>query len=1106
MTKTTMIKRFVSLLVAYVMLISVMPSALANHAQQFSDFPTGWSKPAMEAAVDNGLLVGIGGGKIGPQKNLTRAEMAAVMVRAFGATTYADVSMYSDLEQGAWYYNDVAKAVRMGALAGVGATEMAPEDYITREQVFSILSRILALSSNNAAALSKFKDAGSVSPWALNTVIPLVERGYVNGDNNGRLNPQAYITREEFAQLMYTTIKVYITEQGIYGEDLSGMVVLRTGNVTLKDMYIEGDLVVGDGAAKNLVNLENVTINGRLLTRGGTNTLKSTVVKYGVVVLNPNGTTVFRNYRTEDPFKGIIEYTVAAFLTNSGSTTGGTSSGGREKYDVVFKIFEDDTEAYHSVKITDGNKIGSRRMPADPVVSGYTFNGWVDEDGNPVTEDTIVTGDMTVVADLTPIVTPPPTPVTYTVTFKLFESDTEAYAEIEVEEGQEIGGQMPADPTVDGYKFNGWVDEDGNPVDENTEVTGPMTIIADLTQTITVKFWEGLSGRFATQIGEVVLELVNGEASVDASDIPDDVYYFDVVYKNDYMDLDYEDYDGSIRVIPSFYYYDGEGWKLFDENVVLTEDTDVSLFYKFIGVSGFETSVSAYYSDETRLVDSIITFSDDLAEQIFFADQNGLDIYEKINALVYGTLEDKDLINEDKFIKKINIPLPLSTALKERRIKNVIEDRIELLIGNPEELLKWPGVTESIANSTSVRTISNAIYATDIYKDVVDAIMDSKDFYVTEENIEIVKAINDELEKITFETVMQENTNEAAKKIVDLLGDFAGDIFDEGRERYCAELDKIIEDIENGRKTRVKTSSAFDLIFDAVGILENLYDKAQDKIENKLGEMGIYYNENPYLQYLVEHDIIDRLFEKDEDNAPEGYSAYKLREILDYAEYMVELEIAVNDALLWYGEELTEDEFNAIYDAVFGKIYAVSDKLDGILEDYYYNDELPEKVEKAITSVKKINDIFLKFEPKLKKLIGKYLNSGIHNDIANGTIDDNEKLQTAIDILIGTDDPVFTIDCVFDIFYRYDDKMQEKLQALLDTGKLNAAIDKFKNSSYGDKISHQAIDDIVEIIETVAEEGVEAYLVDTSSDITVIEKYKIEIDGNEFTLSRELVF
>ena len=87
----TKIKRFVSLLVAYVMIISMLPVVFASPAENFSDFPTGWSKPAMEAAVNNGLLVGIGGGEIGPQKNLTRAEMASVMVRAFGAETYADI-------------------------------------------------------------------------------------------------------------------------------------------------------------------------------------------------------------------------------------------------------------------------------------------------------------------------------------------------------------------------------------------------------------------------------------------------------------------------------------------------------------------------------------------------------------------------------------------------------------------------------------------------------------------------------------------------------------------------------------------------------------------------------------------------------------------------------------------------------------------------------------------------------------------------------------------------------------------------------------------------------------------------------------------------------
>ncbi len=1022
------IKRFVSLLVACVMLISVVPSVFANPAEQFSDFPTGWSRAAMEAAVDNGLLVGIGGGKIGPQQNLTRAEMAAVMVRAFGATTYADVSMYADLAQGTWYYNDVAKAVRMGALAGTSATEMSPEDYITREQVFSILSRILALSSNNTAALSKFKDAGSVSPWALNTVIPLVERGYVNGDNNGRLNPQSYITREEFAQLMYMTIRRYITQPGTYTEDMDGIVVLRCGNVTLKDMYIEGDLVVGDGAAKNLVTLENVTVNGRLLTRGGNNYLKGTEVKYGVVVLNPNGITPFRNYRTEAPFKGIIEYTIASFLTNGGPSSGGISGGESRKYDVVFKLFEDDDEAYKTIKVTHGSKISE--MPDDPDVDDdirledYTFNGWVDEDGEEVTANTRVYGDMVVIADLTPI-----------------------------------------EPTI------------------------------------TVTFFKGY-GDYAEEIDEVELTLNDdGEASVEADDIPDiSIYSWLAFTKSDYVEYDCE--NDEVRVVPTFWYYKGGEWLPFDETVVLTSDTTVHLLYKQVGLSvGLPNEIFARYSSETRIVDSFISLSNSTVEQLEAARDTGNTFYEKINDTIFGLLEDKDLIDADKRIKMLHIPLPLSTALTERRIKNVVEDRIEVLIGNPDELLKWPGVTTALSNSTSVTAICNAIYATDAYNDVVDAIMDSEEFDITEENIELVRAINEELKTITFETVMDETTNESAKKIVELLGDTASDIFNEGRERYCDDLDDKIVVVEDGEEET--TPSAFDLVFDPVEILANIYEKAQPKVEEKLTGMDIRYDENPYLQYLVNHDIIDRLFVED-GVATEEYTAYKFKDITDYAEYIVELEIAVNDALLWYGE-LSGDQFEAVYEAVFGKIYAASDKLDGLLEDFYYNDELPEKIKTVIESVQKINDIFLKFEPKLKQIIGKYLNNSIHDDVANGTLDENERVQTAIDILIGHYDPVFTVDTLFDIFYQKDDKIQEKLQTLIDSGKFDTAIDKFRNSSVGEKLGDDAIDDIVEIVENVAEYGVEYYEVD-SSDIKVIEKYEIEIGDKIFTLVRSFVF
>ena len=789
-------------------------------------------------------------------------------------------------------------------------------------------------------------------------------------------------------------------------------------------------------------------------------------------------------------------------------------------------------------------------MPADPTaaqIPGYTFNGWVDGNGDPVTDATRVTGAMTVVADLTPIVTPP---TTYKVTFKLFDTDTVAYAEIDVVSGDEIGGQMPADPTaaqIPGYTFNGWVDENGDPVTDATRVTGAMTVVADLTPivppaTITVEFYEGY-GRFAPQIGATLtLDLdTNGEASVAAGDIPTIAYTWTAYAKSEYMETGYADYDGTVKVSPTFMYYKGGEWLPFDETVVLTEDTTVHLFYKYIGLSGFETEVSTKYTDETRVIDSLISLSDNAKDQLEEAKNTGLDIYEKIDGIIYGTLEDKNLIDADRRIKKITIPLPINAALTESLIQDVIEERLSHLHDTPElydKLFMWPEVEEYlIANGPTipagltqaqirtliktyidgltpsetdalVNELCEVIYNTDEYDEVVDAVLNNKKLTVDIDNLKIVKEIQKELETITFDTVMSLSHDSFFDKIVDIAGySVCADIFDKGRDKYCEDLAKIVYDVENGIEASETIETEFSLLFDPiVDILLPVYDKAQDKAVEKLENANVRYDENPYLQYLVEqHDMVSRLF-VDTGIVSEDYSSYAIKDLTDYAAYVVELEIAANDALLWYGEELTETEFNAVYDAVFAKIYTASDKLDGILEDFVDNGELPSKVETAISKIKRINDLFLKYEPKLKSIIEKYLNSSIHDEIANGTIDENERVQTAIDILIGQDDPIFTIDTLFDIFYQKDDKLQEKLQTLLDSGKLDTALEKFKNSPAGDKISDDMINDIVEIVKNVAEYGVEYYQVDTSSDITIVEQYKVEIDGKELIFVRKLVF
>lgn len=269
------------------MLLSV--SSFAATPSDFSDFPADWSTDALTHAVENGLLNG-SDGKINAKGTLTRAQMAAIVNRAFGAEKAADLTRFVDLLQSAWYYNDMGKAVQMGTFVGSG-DKLNPEAPITREQAFAVLARAFALSDGSASALSKFSDASSVSSWAVGSTAALVEAGYING-SDGKLNPKGYMTRAEFAQMMDNLVKAYVTSGQTITEVPAGNVVVRASGATLKNITVDGDLVIADGATS--VTLDGVTVKGNIILRGGANgvTITGATSANSVTVENPNGTTV----------------------------------------------------------------------------------------------------------------------------------------------------------------------------------------------------------------------------------------------------------------------------------------------------------------------------------------------------------------------------------------------------------------------------------------------------------------------------------------------------------------------------------------------------------------------------------------------------------------------------------------------------------------------------------------------------------------------------------------------------------------------------------------------------------------------------------------------
>ena len=135
------------------------------------------------------------------------------------------------------------------------------------------------------------------------------------------------------------------------------------------------------------------------------------------------------------------------------------------EYTVTF-----DTQGGTPVASQTVTENGTVTRPSDPTRDGYTFKGWT-LDGQPYDFGTPVTGNLTLTAVWEE--NTPPAPVMHKVTVKPNNgSNPTVY---EVEDGQPF--TQPADPTRDGYTFNGWT-LDGEPYDFSQPVTGDITLEA----------------------------------------------------------------------------------------------------------------------------------------------------------------------------------------------------------------------------------------------------------------------------------------------------------------------------------------------------------------------------------------------------------------------------------------------------------------------------------------------------------------------------------------------------------------------------------------------------------------------------------------------------
>lgn len=263
-------KRYVAtILAACITLYSAPMVQAVEPSSGFVDMPgqTHWAYEALNSAVQNGILRGENQ-HLYPAQNLTRAEMAAIINRVFGAEEQADITRFTDVQTSDWFYADLAKAVGMGTFVGDGNL-MNPNQVMSRQDVMLVLARALKLDTADTSNLNVYTDCAQIADYAKGAVAAMLKAGYISGFTDQTFRPQDSLTREQMAQILYNIFEKYINVSGTYTGGQSGNVIVNVPEVTLKDTTIAGDLIIGDGVGNGTVTLDNVTVQGRVLVRGG---------------------------------------------------------------------------------------------------------------------------------------------------------------------------------------------------------------------------------------------------------------------------------------------------------------------------------------------------------------------------------------------------------------------------------------------------------------------------------------------------------------------------------------------------------------------------------------------------------------------------------------------------------------------------------------------------------------------------------------------------------------------------------------------------------------------------------------------------------------------
>jgi len=156
--------------------------------------------------ASKGFYDWINGENFNPGRNITRAEFLHLLIKALDLHAESDGN-FSDVSLNDFYCEAAQVAKKLGIANGIGNNKLGPDEEITRQDMAALVVRALKtgewkLPQASASDLDQFKDAGDISDYAKESMAILVKAGIIKGYDNS-LFPKGKLDMQQAATIIY---------------------------------------------------------------------------------------------------------------------------------------------------------------------------------------------------------------------------------------------------------------------------------------------------------------------------------------------------------------------------------------------------------------------------------------------------------------------------------------------------------------------------------------------------------------------------------------------------------------------------------------------------------------------------------------------------------------------------------------------------------------------------------------------------------------------------------------------------------------------------------------------------------------------------------------